>query len=235
MAAVSHVANAIELNPRFVVHDYWLVRTLHALSKHMPRDGKLSRGRWAFGGGIALTTAWGFVRRYSEDIDGMFLVEDASHRFHQAQRSAAFRVADWATDDPDIDGFELPCIRPVWISVNKLDALHRRSLAGKLGQITERGRDLYDLWSLAAQSDIAEEIRRRTPELWESAAGGLGRRAAPRPAGGYADSPVLTAGTDAYEALRAGYENAVATTIWGAKPKFETAIKAVRALDADGG
>lgn len=298
LAAINHVAETIKLNPRFVVHDYWLVRTLHALSKRLPRGGRLHRGMWAFGGGTALTTAWGYVRRYSEDIDGQLLVDEASHRLRQPQRSTAFNVASWATSDPDIDapaiegnriltsylkagdvtryikletsiietpadnlvetkqvhsllhrrgepewadaypeigGFELPCIRPVWIAVNKLDALHRRAMSGELGQITGRGRDLYDLWSLAVKPAVAEEIRQRTDELWEFAAGGLGRRPTPRPANGYADSPVFVAGTDAYEALRAGYETTLETTIWGDKPRFETAIKAVRALDARDG
>ncbi len=56
-----------------------------------------------------------------------------------------------------------------------------------------------------------------------------------RPAGGYADSPVFTAGTEAYEALCDGYENAVGSTVWGPRPKFETAVKAARSLDDAGG
>ena len=295
-AATTEVANATGLVPEQVIHEYWLVRSLHALSKHMPRDGVLGHGagQWAFGGGTALTTAWGVVRRYSEDIDGVLLVPDAGKTSHQSHRGACFGVASWATDDddlnapaieggrvlksylkagdvaryirfetsiietpvsdvvetrtirsllhtrgkpewaeehPEIGGFELPCTRPSWIAVNKFDALHRRALDRDFDGITARGRDLYDLWSLASQRDVAAEIRERTPELWKSAATGLGRAGTPRPTDGYADSPVFTEGTPAYEALRHGYATAVINTVWGNRPKFETAIKAARSLD----
>ena len=295
-AATTEVANATGLVPEQVIHEYWLVRSLHALSQHMPRDGVLGHGsgQWAFGGGTALTAAWGVVRRYSEDIDGVLLVPDAGKTSSQSHRGACFGVANWATDDdisapaieggrvlksylkagdvtryirfetsiiethvsglvetrtirsllhtrgkpewaeehPEIGGFELPCMRPSWIAVNKFDALHRRALSGDFDGITARGRDLYDLWSLASQRDIAAEIREQTPELWESAATGLGRVGSPRPPGGYADSPVFAEGAPAYEALRDGYETAVSNTVWGTRPKFETAVKAARSLDS---
>ena len=140
---------------------------------------------------------------------------------------------EWAEEHPEIGGFELPCMRPSWIAVNKFDALHRRALDRDFKGITARGRDLYDLWSLASQRDVAAEIRERTPEIWESAATGLGRSGTPRPPGGYADSPVFAEGAPAYEALRDGYETAVSNTVWGTRPKFETVIKAARSLDGN--
>lgn len=296
LGSANKVADVTGLSPEQVIHDYWLVRSLHALSKRMPRDGVLLRdvGRWGFGGGTSLTTAWRFVRRYSEDIDGMLFVGDASKRSSGLQRRACFDVADWATDDrditvpavegnrvltsffkagdvpryikfettiieapaddlvapreiaslmhlhgdpawaeqyPELGGFVLPCISPTWIAVNKFDALHRRAINNDHRGLRERGRDLYDLWSLASQQTVASDIRRRTPELWEPAAAGIGRSPAPRPDGGYADSPAFIAGTGAYEALRDGYMEAVGSTVWGNTPKFETAIKTVRALD----
>ena len=295
MSAVASVANKIGMNSRFVVHDYWLVRALHALSQHMPSDGQLQSrvGRWAFGGGTSLTAAWGFVRRYSEDIDGALFVADASKRLRSPQRRACYQIAEWATDDddltapaiegnrvltsylkagdvprfvkfettilqapadlvtshevnsllsrhgnpewvddhPEIGGFEVPCARPEWIAVNKFDALHRRAEAEDIKGLRDRGRDLYDLWALARQADVAAAIRRRTPELWEPASAGVGRSPTPRPDGGYADSPAFILGTSACEALRDGYEITVANTVWGDQPRFETALKAVRSLD----
>lgn len=295
-AATRQVAEATGLSHEQVIHDYWLVRSLHALSGHLPADGVLRRsgGQWAFGGGTSLTAAWRFVRRYSEDIDGVLLVDDAHKGQDDRQRNDCAEVARWAADDfdigtsvpsegrvltshfrvgetaryikfetsiiessasdlvvareitslmhehgdpswasehPEIGGFALPCLHPAWIAVNKFDALHRRAAAGNLRGLHERGRDLYDLWALSVQRDIADEIRRRAPELWDPAARGLGRHGTPRPPGGYADSRAFVEGTDEYEALRAGYNEIVETTVWGPQPRFETAVKAARALD----
>ena len=43
-AAAVLVADVLGLAPRFAAHDYWLVRSLHALSAHMPERGLLERG-----------------------------------------------------------------------------------------------------------------------------------------------------------------------------------------------
>lgn len=295
--AVSAVAQETGLAEAQVIHDYWLVRTLHALSRHLSSDGRLpgGTGRWAFGGGTSLTAAWGFVRRYSEDLDGALFVADASTGRRPEQRRACYRVAEWATDDDDltapaiegnrvltsylmagdvprfvkfettiieasadglviphevnsllarhgepewvdahqeIGGFTVPCVRPEWIAVNKFDALHRRAEAGDLRGLRERGRDLYDLWALARHSDVAARTRRRAPELWEPAAAGAGRSPTPRPQGGYAHSPAFTPGTTACETLREGYQITIDNTVWGDRPRFETALEAARSLDS---
>lgn len=296
LAAVAEVADATSLAPEQVIHEYWLVRALYSLSTRMPRNGVLGDGaaKWAFGGGTSLTTAWGVVRRYSEDIDGVLLVDDADERYRNSQRAICSQVAKWATEEedisapapeggrvltshfavgdftryikfetsiietqaqdlivpkkirsllhtkgdpvwaekyPEIGGFELPCMRPSWTAVNKFDALHRRDLARDFDGIRRRGRDLYDLWALASRPEIAEETRRLVPTLWMSAASGLGRHGAQRPASGYADSTVFVEGSPGYEALRDGYQQAVDNTVWGDKPKFETAVRTARLLD----
>ncbi len=123
----------------------------------------------------------------------------------------------------------MPCVRPEWTAVNKLDALHRRAEADDLAGLTAKGRDLYDLWALA-RSDHATAIRRRTPELWERAASGI-RAPVPRPGHGYGASPALMPGTTANDALRVGYERAVETTVWGDAPHFRQAVEAARGLD----
>ena len=103
-AAAVQVAGQLGLTPRFVVHDYWLVRSLHALSTHMPDDGLLEggAGTWAFGGGTSLAATRGFVQRYSEDIDGVLFVNNAGGVQRNRQRSMCTSVAQWAIDDPDI-------------------------------------------------------------------------------------------------------------------------------------
>ncbi|WP_419944082.1 nucleotidyl transferase AbiEii/AbiGii toxin family protein [Candidatus Poriferisodalis sp.] len=65
----------------------------------MLKDGA---AQWAFGGGTSLTTAWGIVRRYSEDIDGVLLVAAADAQHRNLQRATCSQVAKWATDDQDI-------------------------------------------------------------------------------------------------------------------------------------
>ena len=137
--------------------------------------------------------------------------------------------AELARERPELGGFEMPCVRPEWTAVNKLDALHRRAVVGDLDGLTERGRDLYDLWAMA-RSEHADTIRERTPELWERAASGI-RTPVPRPVGGYATSAAFRIGSEESEALRTGYDNAVEATVWGEAPSFEDAISAVASLD----
>lgn len=71
---------------------------------------------------------------------------------------------DWVGRFPELGGFELPCVRPWWTAVNKLDALHRRAANGDLEGLRSRGRDLYDLWSIAAQPTHAAHTRERAPQ-----------------------------------------------------------------------
>ena len=141
--------------------------------------------------------------------------------------------SEWALRFPELGGFELPCVRPWWTAVNKLDALHRRAVRGDLAGLRARGRDLYDLWSIAAQPVHAAETRRNAPQLWRAASAAV-RAPTPRPRHGYDTSPAFTEGTPAYQALRDGYHQALDTTVWGNKPRFETAVKAARSLDATG-
>ncbi len=140
---------------------------------------------------------------------------------------------EWALRFPELGGFELPCVYPWWTAVNKLDALHRRAARGDLGGLCARGRDLYDLWSIAAQPTHAAQTREHAPQMWRTASAAV-RAPTPRPLHGYGTSPAFTEGTPAYEALRDGYHRALDTTVWGPKPRFETAVKAARSLDMVG-
>ena len=62
--------------------------------------------------------------------------------------------------------------------LSTLDAAGPTATSDSMG-LRDRGRDLYGLRVLSQQEPIAAEIRQRTPELWEPAATGLGRTAAP--------------------------------------------------------
>ena len=306
--AMTRAADKTGLRHDYLIHDYWLIRTLHALHQRMPGDGVITNktlqgsqmtggrqiGVWSFGGGTALTSAWRFVRRYSEDLDGILFVARAEREPTSEQAQACRIVSGWAIADPDtteagteghrvrattidvggvpdyikfetsivkarpddmvmscevqsligrfaepslrrdhpeLGGFALPCISPAWTAVNKLDALHRRAAEHNLIKLTGRGRDLYDLWAIAEHPEHAEDVRHRVSGLWRAASGGLGRPPTPRPAGGYSASPAFTDGTAANRALRDGYEAAVASTVWGNKPTFESAVEAACSLD----
>lgn len=137
---------------------------------------------------------------------------------------------EWVRRFPELGGFELPCVRPWWTAVNKLDALHRRAARGDLDGLRSRGRDLYDLWSIAARPAHAAQTRGHAPRMWRAASSAV-RAPTPRPRHGYGTSPAFAEGTLAYEALRDGYHQAIDTTVWGNKPRFETAVKAARSLD----
>ena len=73
------------LDTSLIVHDYWLVRTLHGVAdafgktcemvRHRDKGQRVPVGRWVFGGGTSLTAAWQIGDRYSEDIDGNLFVE----------------------------------------------------------------------------------------------------------------------------------------------------------------
>ena len=131
---------------------------------------------------------------------------------------------------PELGGFRIPCVRPAYTAINKLDALHRRAVTGDLRGLTARGRDLYDLWEIAQRPEHADEVRASVGSVWESVAGQI-RESVERPAGGYAYSDAFRVGSDASRALRTGYENAVDATVWGDAPNFEDAVRAAASLD----
>ena len=81
-----------------IVHDYWLVRTLHAWRETVgigfvqraypdpeksPEENRV--GRFVFGGGTALSAAWGITQRWSEDIDMILSPAAGSEPRHLTQ------------------------------------------------------------------------------------------------------------------------------------------------------
>ena len=142
----------------------------------------------------------------------------------------------FATDEelaqyPELGGFEMLCVTPAYTAANKFDALHRRAVTGDLRGLVIRGRDLYDLASIAA-SEHAEAARGAIPDLAARAASSPGRREnVARPPGGYADSILFRSGSESQEALRDGYDR-IGPLIWGDLPPFHEAIELAATLDA---
>lgn len=106
----------------------------------------------------------------------------------------------------------------------------------RLGGITFRPEAL--LSSGADEQSQPREFRQRLQEAADvlaepiaaMSAGGM-REPVPRLVGGYGHSPAFKHGSDANEALREGFRNAVDLTVWGEAPEFDEANEAVRGLD----
>ena len=143
------------------------------------------------------------------------------------------RQADPATlaAHPELGGFTVPAIWPQITAANKLSALHSAADKGDHGKLRRRGRDLYDLAQIAADPDLAAEVRATVADTAaHTAATTRIPGSSPRPDAGYAASPALTAGTKACEALEEGYENMLAM-VYGPRPAFADALQAARSLD----
>ena len=97
-AMSEQAAERYGLDLPLIVHDYWLVRTLHAWRetvgigfvqraypdpKMSPEDNRA--GRFVFSGGTALSAAWGITQRWSEDIDMILSPAAGSEPRHLAQ------------------------------------------------------------------------------------------------------------------------------------------------------
>ena len=100
--------------------------------------------------------------------------------------------------------------------------------------LASRARDLYDLACIAGSESHAAQTRERLPEMAPALAGtGIQRKNAfPRPASGYASSPVFMRGHKARDALREGYERVQSTIFGDYRPAFSEAVEAACSLDA---
>ena len=107
------------LGRHLIISDYWVIRTLHAWASAVG-DGYVQRrypdpnvsdvenrvGRFVFGGGTALSAAWGITQRWSEDIDLTLsetgqakprqLIQACTHAFDLAARMipSAFDITE---------------------------------------------------------------------------------------------------------------------------------------------
>lgn len=141
-----------------------------------------------------------------------------------------FATAEELAQYPELGGFEMLCVTPAYTAANKFDALHRRAVTGDLRGLVIRGRDLYDLASIAA-SEHAEAAHDAIPDLAARAASSPGQREnVSRPPGGYSDGILFRSGSESQEALRDGYDR-IGPLIWGDLPPFDEAIERAASLD----
>ena len=111
---------------------------------------------------------------------------------------------------PLLQPFEVLTADPVIAVVDKLDALHWRSLSDTPETVGMRARDIYDLACLLRDESVQAALSSdRVAEIHEivvaSLPAGLANRTSSRPADGFAVSPAFQRGHPAYEALKANY------------------------------
>ena len=136
----------------------------------------------------------------------------------------------------ELAAFELAALCVPVTACNKFFALHRRAMAEPtdeaLAALTARGRDIYDLWSIAESPSHADEVRNTVARIARHIeAKGATDEPHPRPGGGFAQSPAFDPATEQYAALEAGYRG-VLSLVWGRRPaSFEEAVTAIKMLD----
>ncbi len=146
-----------------------------------------------------------------------------------------FATAEDLLRFPELAGFGVPTIPTMVIAVNKMLALNRLAETGRFDALADRARDVYDLYCIAVVAAEAALVRVNVEELAAVlASGGVQRQDAERrPPGGFAAGLAFTPRTEAYEALRNGYEKRMPSLVFdqSALPSFEEAVEAARSLD----
>ena len=138
---------------------------------------------------------------------------------------------------PELDAFELVALCVPFTAANKFLALHKRAMAEPDGRalvdLQKRGRDIYDLWSIAQSPPHAAETRATLPILARHIqAKGATDEPHPRPDAGFSTSPALQPGTAQYQALEAGYNAVARDLVWGRRPaSFADAVATIKTLD----
>ena len=113
-------------------------------------------------------------------------------------------------EHPLLEPFEVLTADPIIAVVDKLDALHWRSLSDKPEDAGLRARDIYDLACLLRHEPTRETLSSdRVAEMHETVVDslptGLAGRTNARPDAGFAASPAFQPGQPAYEVLKANY------------------------------
>ncbi len=181
------------------------------------------------------------IRPFDEDLQTE--LDTACHRPFAVARVASCqslmgRAADPATVAayPELAAFDVPVLCVPFTAANKFFALHKRAMAkpdhDALEQLQKRGRDIYDLWSIAESPVHAAETRAALPILARHIqAKGATKEPHPRPDEGFSTSPAFQPGTPQYGALKAAYDN-ILDLVWGRKPaSFADAVAAIKTLD----
>ena len=138
---------------------------------------------------------------------------------------------------PELAAFELAALCVPFTAANKFFALHKRAMAepndDALDALRKRGRDIYDLWSIAQSPTHAAETSATLSALARHIqAKGATEEPHPRPAAGFSTGPAFQAGTPQHQALRDGYEAVARDLVWGRQPaSFADAVAAIKPLD----
>ena len=154
------------------------------------------------------------------------------------QRSVVSLMGRYASEEmrrefPELGGFSLPSLHFTVTIGNKMRANVDNVDRGRLGKLTERARDLFDIASAAAEDDARDEIvdhMRMCVVNAETRNDAVGQRA--RAVIRFPDSAALRSGTPENDALRDGYQYVIETLAWrpSEAPSFETAIEIARSL-----
>ena len=137
---------------------------------------------------------------------------------------------------PEMAPFKVAALCVPVTATNKLFALHRRAMEAPTEQslvgLAARGRDIYDLWSIAQSPAHAAEVRDTVAAIARHVQDkGATSEPHPRPAGGFSGSRAFDPATEQHEALEAGYRD-VLSLVWGRRPEsFAAAVDAVKSLD----
>ncbi len=148
---------------------------------------------------------------------------------------AATRIDDTLLEEyPFLRPFKVFAVHPMITLVEKLDALHGRSVSERPENIIRRARDVYDIACLLRHETISELI---SSDLIAALHAGvldaqpptLRRRDAERPKLGFGASPAFMAGHPACEALRSAYSG-VLETVFSAADEigFDDALEIIR-------
>lgn len=148
----------------------------------------------------------------------------------------------YATDDmrrefPELGGFSLPSLHFAITIGNKMRANIDNVDRGRIDKLRERARDLFDIASVAADSDARGAIidhSRMCAMNAETRSDAVGQRALAVTR--FPDSAALRSGTPENEALEDGYRYVIDSLAWrpNEAPGFETAVEIARSLRPDG-
>ena len=144
--------------------------------------------------------------------------------------------AGLVADYQELAPFEVAALCVPFTAANKFFALHRRAMAEptekSLADLAKRGRDIYDLWSVAQSTGHAIETRAALPARARHIhTKGATKEPYPRPEGGFSESPAFESGTPQYKTLQTAYTSTL-QLVWGRRPpSFAEAVTAIKTLD----
>jgi len=223
-------AERLGVQPLAVEKDYWVCQALRAMSSTHP-------GELVFKGGTSLEKLR-IVRRFSEDLDLLFVGTRESNRGARAALRNLLQIAASATGSaPTVgtgggtpgsfhrEGYLTPTMRhrgaPGAIA-DPAAILVELAQAGTHGW-PRIGRQFYDIWALLRTPEVRSLLQDAplVAEILTSARAvseRLGRPDAPTPPGGFAASPALAPDGELADRLRREHDAAMRDLYYGTEP-----------------